>query len=160
MTEMFLTKNLKFLREGIGLSINELCEKVGIDPLDYYQLENVGIDYRQQGQLYDYMQPLVELCNYFTVTLDAMMLEDVSISEYFDPDTFDLLKREHLHGSPMDRKQFFNAIFENDYVEQDDSEKDAMKMACYTYHKAERTNSKYWLLRKAGKTPRNDFFEF
>lgn len=44
-------------------------------------------------------------------------------------------------------------------VEKDDSDRDVMKMLCYTAHKADRTNSRYWALRKMGEIPRNDFFE-
>ena len=101
-TERYVSKNLTYLRNSIGLNINELAELLEMDPLILWL-------YEQPKQQIEFMKAnidFIHICNYFTVKLDLFVLNDLEKENLFSKDQADKLILERTKGIKVYRAIF------------------------------------------------------
>jgi len=158
----FLPANLKFLREGVGLTIQELSDIVNVDPIDIYRYETEQTSYVQTSL--EKMDDLVKVCHYFLVYLEDMILTDLQI-EVFDKKMFYALKDELLREAEIDRRTYSKRLleaFKEDNSETEETEEERIRVAktlLMQIQKTYRITQQYYHLRAKGLIPKNGFFE-
>lgn len=107
---MHTPQNLRFLRNGLDLTITELSEIVGIDPISLYLYEKD--DYTFPVKEVDQQHDLVAISNFFMVFLDDIALSDLQREPAFDKNNFELLKACLKNNQPplLERRKFNNKL--------------------------------------------------
>lgn len=119
----YTAKNIRFLRNGIGLSIENLCDILEIDPIDMYLFERDGFSFDSVIHL----RQLIALCDYFTIPLEDIIYADIEVAGSIADNLFESLKNE-VNGVRFNRKAFRKTYLQADssYVNDEKTIEDAM----------------------------------
>lgn len=157
LNEKKLSKNLNFLRNAVGLTINQLAEITETDPITIFQIE----DNFSVFDLKDYAIMMTDIANYFSIKLDDFFYSDIEEEKLISADWIQKLIDEKNTGKMASRKEFNKSLLLEEITELTDncSEEDTCRNLLKLIQKSTRMKNRYDRLRDAGKIDRIDFLE-
>lgn len=137
--KMFVSKNLKFLRESAGITIEKLSELTGVDPIMIWELEEDRIDVNRSN-----VEELIYISNFYKYPLDVIHLDDIEASGI----------KPEIDQMSLDQK-----ITEDDTNFIGVTRETAMRKLLKSIQRLNIIQKKYDDLRAADLIPPIDFFE-
>jgi transcriptional regulator with XRE-family HTH domain len=151
------SSNIRFLRQGVGLSISGLASLIEIDPISLYQYEKA--DY-QIDKFQEDRDDLIAIANYFAVKLDDLIYTDIEEVKVVEDEWFLQLKNEITLGHKANRERFYQEVIEDiEELPEDVSREDILRKMLRQMHQLNKLKNRYYNLRAKGLIDEIDFFE-
>ena len=158
----YTATNLIFLRASISVSIEDLAERLGVDPIDIYSIEKGGNSFgTQQPEL---TNVLCMVGMYFTVPLEDIFFTDLRYSNIYSFDISKMIIGE-VAGTPFSRNDFREYTLRDakDYSLSDEESEEnkilVLRENLRATHKLFCMEEKYFYLRIKGDIQKSTFFE-
>lgn len=154
----FLSNNLIYLRRSLELTILELADITGVDPIDLYEYEKGGY---LVGDIVKQNDNLKLLANYYTIRLADLVFSDIEKNQSFTEELRNSLLKEQKEGIEMKRSDFYKLVHNYQFIELGDNvtEIEVARQMLSQIHQLHTMVTKYKTLRKRGDIDKIDFYE-
>jgi len=126
MDKQYTASNIKFLRQGLDITVEHLAELVNIHPSDLLEVESIGwrstytwSDYTDSASSPNiegacYLYELIKISTFFTIYVEDLVYSDLQNLANFNINILASIKSELAGGTIYDRSQYCKSFLEVD----------------------------------------------